>query len=37
MPLRWNKNRLTAKLRIDYPVIQGQPRRTVITNKEKRD
>ena len=23
MPPRWNKNRLTAKLGIDYPVIQG--------------
>src|SRR5450432_128083 len=23
MPLRWNENRLTAKLGIDYPVIQG--------------
>jgi nitronate monooxygenase len=23
MPLRWNQNRLTAKLGIDYPVIQG--------------
>src|SRR5258707_376463 len=23
MPHRWNKNRLTAKLGIDYPVIQG--------------
>jgi nitronate monooxygenase len=23
MPPRWNENRLTAKLRIDYPVIQG--------------
>ena len=23
MPLRWNRNRLTAKLGIDYPVIQG--------------
>jgi nitronate monooxygenase len=23
MPSRWNENRLTAKLRIDYPVIQG--------------
>src|SRR6266487_3658378 len=23
MPPRWNENRLTAKLGIDYPVIQG--------------
>src|ERR1700732_134900 len=23
MPLRWNENRLSAKLGIDYPVIQG--------------
>src|SRR5216684_523309 len=23
MPPRWNKNRLTAKLGIDYPIIQG--------------
>src|SRR5471030_2203809 len=23
MPLRWNQNRLTARLGIDYPVIQG--------------
>src|ERR1700719_78700 len=23
MPPRWNENRLTARLRIDYPVIQG--------------
>ena len=23
MPARWNENRLTAKLGIDYPVIQG--------------
>src|SRR6266478_9546418 len=23
MPLRWNENRLAAKLGIDYPVIQG--------------
>jgi len=23
MPPRWNENRLTAKLRIDYPIIQG--------------
>src|ERR1700686_2954897 len=23
MPRRWNENRLTAKLGIDYPVIQG--------------
>src|SRR5438445_8011350 len=23
MPHRWNENRLTAKLGIDYPVIQG--------------
>ena len=23
MPPRWNKNRLTARLGIDYPVIQG--------------
>jgi nitronate monooxygenase len=23
MPPRWNENRLTAKLRIDYPVLQG--------------
>jgi nitronate monooxygenase len=23
MPLRWNENRLTAKLGIDYPIIQG--------------
>jgi nitronate monooxygenase len=23
MPPRWNENRLTTKLRIDYPVIQG--------------
>jgi len=23
MPPRWNKNRLTAKLGIDYPVVQG--------------
>lgn len=22
-PARWNENRLTAKLRIDYPIIQG--------------
>jgi nitronate monooxygenase len=25
MPPRWNENRLTAKLGIDYPVIQGPP------------
>ncbi len=25
MPPRWNENRLTAKLGIDYPVIQGCP------------
>ena len=23
MPPRWNENRLTAKLGIDYPIIQG--------------
>src|SRR5580765_6246698 len=23
MPRRWNENRLTAKLGIDYPIIQG--------------
>src|SRR5207237_4862618 len=23
MPHRWNENRLTAKLGIDYPIIQG--------------
>jgi hypothetical protein len=23
MPARWSQNRLTAKLGIDYPVIQG--------------
>jgi len=23
MPPRWNENRLTAKLGIDYPVVQG--------------
>ena len=22
-PARWNQNRLTAKLGIDYPIIQG--------------
>ena len=23
MPTRWNENRLTGKLEIDYPIIQG--------------
>ena len=23
MPPRWNKNRLTAKFGIDYPIVQG--------------
>ena len=23
MPPRWNENRLTTKLGVDYPVIQG--------------